>query len=604
MKNAYIWMREYSRDSVIKMQELQVVWDHLFNESRRSGHYSKIQWRGKARFKTTTEKIQWEGKLRTMHIRIISTMDAYAKEVFERALAQTRARYPKWDSHYYEDGSRIGERILEFTSEEHDFACSYMYLAMLHITKDEPPQVMERVTIQACNSSWQPITADISCAEELLVTVILHQPSSNGDDLRRISLSLCNGNLPEVSHQKFAPWSWEDLYPGFSWLSSHELTWLNWEDARKAASELDLELFDAIEHVDLAGVKDALDSGSDPNCFNAHRVHPLAHVVYTFREYLEKNYVEGEDTQWEKFGRRWYEQASPPFIAMIELLLEYGAHPDLHAPGQEPVLNIVTLQGFANFSELLINHGAQTSIDADFDMNYTMTPPLWDSLLTDVFHMKYPDEIKIFNHLMVSGRPSYVFDAETEKGYRKKAFSLLQTNKNSKSEQSSESSESVLPLEIRCPLPINEATEGWIAAQKNAELARAYVGYACAYNTLDEQWLEGLFAEDVKYESQSSFDTRVGRSAVKNHFVQKFGSIKDKPYLRPRMELGSIKGRTCLIAYQSQSPVQEDLLRKPIMTVSLELDDQGYVKNIFNVTVVPPPSQSIGTGICPLWEGQ
>ena len=135
-------------------------------------------------------------------------------------------------------------------------------------------------------------------------------------------------------------------------------------------------------------------------------------------------------------------------------------------------------------------------------------------------------------------------------------------------------------------------------------MARAYVRYACAYNTLDEKWLEGLFAEDVKYESQSTFDTRVGKPAVKNHFVQKFGSVKEKPYMRPKMELGSIRGRTCLIAYQSRSPVQEDLLRKPIMTVFLELDDQGFVKNIINLNVVPPPAEAIGTGICPLWEGQ
>ena len=58
-------------------------------------------------------------------------------------------------------------------------------------------------------------------------------------------------------------------------------------------------------------------------------------------------------------------------------------------------------------------------------------------------------------------------------------------------------------------LPDDTRTADWIAASDKPVLARACTRYALAFNTLDRDWLNGLFADDVQYGSQQVFDLHI-----------------------------------------------------------------------------------------------
>jgi hypothetical protein len=397
LKRAYVWTREHSPQRLRMLGDVSATWSDLFGEPRRLGHYAGIQWAGerwRIRNYRGPNNCQGfvDGRRVTVHPRVIPARSWYARELYLRALARTRARYPDFDAHRFVDGDRVGERRIEFLNERHSLSKSHLSTALWMVAKDASPVVHEACLLEPCDA-WGSAAAATSTFERaphpdhVRATLILDVVESSVPDLTGIVDDLKEGRLPRLSPDPLH-FSFDDIKDGLVELSDPELVVLNWEDALPAPTEADDALWKAAYALDADRIERAIADGADVNASRDDYNCLLARVIEGWQDHRFLCEASDEDLARQKRTRPVAEISRDQMLAILRRLLDAGAHPDLHSPEQTPAIVDAALAGEPAVAALLLDYGADGSIAAFWDGAPGTWPAAWDYAYTDGFNLE------------------------------------------------------------------------------------------------------------------------------------------------------------------------------------------------------------------------
>lgn len=396
---AYIWSYEFSRERMKLVEALRNVWEVLFDEQPDSGHYAPYQWIGSSDQGMSTQRFegQFDGMACEINLRVITTRDWYARKVQMKALAQLRERYPNWDSHGFEDGTRIGERILNFDSEEYGLARFFLLSDLDAITSNPEFTVSEALFIAPLDA-LDNVGSEEGKLPRRRITLIRHLDTIDAVEVEALVKELKNGVLPEVAPGVFQ-FNDDNFLDGFVCLSNSELVALNWADARKPH---DAALREAVNRADYDAVSSALDAGADPNQLDEFN----ASLVFVA--------ISGN-------SQIFYDPTERPpkdkILRVLRLLLQRGAHPDLHFFDMPSPLTLAVWYCDDEVVSLLLKYGASASIVTFFDTPTIEWPSAWDGAYTKMFLEQDSDAIGVWRALVML-RPSPFVSQEREEKER------------------------------------------------------------------------------------------------------------------------------------------------------------------------------------------
>jgi len=244
------------------------------------------------------------------------------------------------------------------------------------------------------------------------ITVVLNRTEITGPDYLGVRSQLEAGKLPEVDPTPLA-FSFDDIRKGFIELAAPELVILNWHDARGPLSGADRELHEAAYKVDRAGIERAIASGANLNRVNETGKSVINNLVEGWGDHRAHCRAPERDLEWYGGARPEREIPEAEVCAMIELLLNQGAHPDLHGPEEASALVDAAVGNYALIVEQLLKHGANAAIDWAWDSHFGEWPQAWDSPAFDAFQEQCPDARRVYDLLLLN-RPSPIFSKARE----------------------------------------------------------------------------------------------------------------------------------------------------------------------------------------------
>jgi hypothetical protein len=417
--HAYIWLRELAWDRLEITSKLRRTWESLFGEKGDSGHYSRHQWLGDGH-----EGIFWNSPFDgiidslpcTIHLQLITTKEWFAREVFIRANAITSERYPKANAHYFADGLRVGERVIEFVSEENDLARMLMWRAFSEVIEKEKITVQESITVEPCSLWGYPLKLAAQkrygaedAPQHRLVTVVLDLKKIEESDWEKIRDYLIAGMLPTLDAKPIA-YSFDEIADGFVELSSSELVALNWDDARRPLSKVDQALISATRNLNLVLMKELLKNGG-----NINLIEPDGNTLVTTAMWGWFDSQSTQQSDQDKNGCIAHDEkmGQQALLEVISFLLESGAHPDLHGPNEQTALSLAAINCQASIIDLLLKHGANAAAGEYSDSSWGGWPPAWESLDFDVYFEGNAGARECYDLLLLN-RPSPCYSKSSE----------------------------------------------------------------------------------------------------------------------------------------------------------------------------------------------
>jgi hypothetical protein len=547
MKAAYIWTREHSPDRLRQLDAAAYVWENLFFEPKDRGHYQSIQyslsphsgWTAFESFKATLG-----GNEVHVHLQVITARAWFVRELYLRACALTRKRYPDFDAHHFEDGERVGERRIVFHSELHALSRHHLWAALWTIAREQSPQITETWYCEPCTALGSPLstitkdrTFDNTMDPAHVRYVAVLDVEEVDDSIKaRIAASIREHGRPEVS-TKSLEFDFADFRDGFIELSEPELVFLNWGDARKPLRNCDEALLKGAENADFAAMRQALDDGADPNVTDGEDP-VLGIVLRGWREHV--GLCEADEQELLACGRRRPERQIhvDETLDMLKRLLDVGAHPDHFAPGGVPAIVEVVFSQEPKFAELLLEYGADMSISPYWSDGPATRPAAWDYALIDGFNLKLAGAREVY-YTLIRHRNSPLFDQATEDQDRIDA-GLPDEQRSWRREEDVESDTRIVPL------PDSPAM---IDTEEEAAFA-----FAKAWNRLDPEDFLTLLAPAARYASQWVFKELAGAS-IADYLRGKMDTIRkngiSNPDSRVQVEIGKTgDGRPCALMMQ------------------------------------------------------
>lgn len=421
MRKAFILTREHTHEALLKIEAVQRTWESLFGEPGDRGHYGRYQLRlGYRAWHASTSKITRfviDGREFHGHLRLVTAKAWFAKKLYERAVACTAERYPRWDEHAYSDGIRAGERVLEFQSEEHELGWAHLWNSLYHLDR---PRVTEEMFDEPC-SDWGyllPLAQSRRYGGDFskgyrLVTVILGKDEISEEDWNRTRIALESGERLPLSNKPIE-FAFDDIRESIVQLSSPELAVLNWADACPPLSDPDKEYLAAIEDADPPRAYTAIARGADPNAIEPGKNYPIDRFI---ESWCDQRY-EADKTadQTADPGTRSPESVltREQAASAITRLVELGAHPDLFPPDESPAIVGASIGSQYELVKALLESGAQASTDWSCDSYPGEWPQAWDSPAFDGFNEGDVEAKAVYCLLMLS-RPSPIYDAARER---------------------------------------------------------------------------------------------------------------------------------------------------------------------------------------------
>ncbi len=421
MRQAFILTREHTHEALLKIEAVQRTWESLFGEPGDRGHYGRYQLRlGYRAWHASTSKISRfviDGREFHGHLRLVTAKAWFAKKLYELAVARTRERYPRWDEHAYSDGTRIGERVLEFQSEEHELGWAHLWNSLYHLDR---PRVTEELFDEPC-SNWGyplPLAQTLRYGGDMskgyrLVTVILGKDEISEEDWNRTRIALESGERLALS-DKPIEFAFDDVRESLVQLSSPELAVLNWADACPPLTEPDKEYLAAIEDADPERAYAAIARGANPNAIEPGKNYPIDRFI---ESWCDQRY-EADKTP-DKAARPG--ARSPESVltreqaaSAITRLVELGAHPDIFPPDESPAIVDASIGSQYDLVKALLEAGAQASTDWAWDGSLGEWPQAWESPYFDAFHEGDAAAKEVYCLLMLS-RPSPIYDVALER---------------------------------------------------------------------------------------------------------------------------------------------------------------------------------------------
>jgi len=423
-KQAYVVTREISTQRLRMLDKLQLTWEKLFGEESKRGHYARHQWITEDA--STLQKWKFDGLIDgrpvAIHLHTIPAREWYARELFLRALARTRARYPDFDNHRFVDGDRIGERRIVFSSERHDLSGRHLWTSLWLVARDDNPLASEACLIEPCDTNGWP-TRVPSRSETVLnpnhvcVTVLVEEGVAAHSLVAGVMADLKAGRAPKVDHRP-VNFSFDHVAGGFVQLTDPELAVLNWEDAVPTLSPADDDLWKAANALDTFGVAQALVAGANVNQIQPNEGSVLASAIERWSWY--RSDLSDADLAVNGLARPAHRITEAEFLSLLRRLLDAGAHPDLFSPGQVPAIVKASLEQQPDVTALLLEYGADPSIQAYWDEDPSSWPSAWDYAYIDGFYDHDERAREVF-HEMIKSRSSPLYSQQAEDDERKDA---------------------------------------------------------------------------------------------------------------------------------------------------------------------------------------
>jgi hypothetical protein len=412
------------------LDEVSHAWTDLFGEPGHRGHYAAIQWAG------PTWPGQYGHRARefagmvdkrpvTIHLGVTPARSWYARELYLRALARTRARYPDFDAHRFVDGDRVGERRLEFLNERHALSSGHLYRALRTTAEDDNPVVHEACVLEPCGSWGSPVAAASSSEraphpDHVRATLILDVKESDSADIAGVVEDLKAGRPPTLP-AKPIHFSFDDIKDGLVELSDPELVVLNWEDAIPALTEADEALWTAAYALDADGIERAIAGGANLNVPRDDYNSLLSRVIEGWRDHCYLGDASDEDLARQGRTRPVPEVSRDQMLAIMRRLLEAGAHPDLHSPEQTPPIVDAALAGEPAIAALLLDYGADATIVNLWDEGPGAWPGAWDYAYIDGFNLDQDAGAREVYYELIRRGSSPLFEQSDEDDDRRDA---------------------------------------------------------------------------------------------------------------------------------------------------------------------------------------
>jgi hypothetical protein len=426
-KSAYIWTREHSPERLRLIENVRRTWKYLFDEPEESGHYFGLQfcptrflWRKCMRFETVENAIVG-GHSVTAHLQIIPARVWYGRELYRKATAITRARYPDFDAHRFIDGDRAGERRIEFLNERHALSLSHLVSSLWEVSKKDNPVIRETCFFDECDSFGNlPKDEKELRPTNVRIRLIANVEEVEDFDFSAVEADLKAGRALNISSEPIS-FSYEDIKKYLVELSNPELVLLNWEDALAPLCEADEALWKAADDLDADGLDRAIKAGANVNSLKAGRGNLISEIVRCWTAYHlglkeEKIPLDREVSQEQILG-------------MIKRLLDSGMHPDLHNFDDGiPAIVTAALEQESAIVALLLDNGADASVNPYWDESFEW-PSAWDYAATDGFTLDEADAREVY-YEMIKRRSSPLFEQSEEDRDRLEAMSQLPPDKN------------------------------------------------------------------------------------------------------------------------------------------------------------------------------
>jgi hypothetical protein len=395
-KRAYIWTREHSPERLFSLQKIRSYWSTLFDE-KEVGHYQPIQYLphsvgvNRSHFNAVID-----GDKTEIYLRVFTTKEWFIREVYNRATELTRIRYPDYDVHHFIDGDRVGERRIVFHSERHGLSRSHLGYALFDITKESKLKI---IVNEFCRKTVRASTSQAKSQMDYIV--VLDVDEINHEIMRKVEEWIKNNNFPTLSETPLN-FSWDEIKSCFTELSEPELVYLNWAEAENSLSIHDKALFKAVNQLDIAMVNQALNDGANLN-----------------RLYSEESILSCLISAWNNYIT-FPEHHNANSISlshvkeMMQLLLDKGAHPDLHHPDGANALTDTALAQQPELAEILLEYGADSSISLDVGMGMSPEPSAWSFAQIDGFNIDVELGAREVFYAMVRHRSTPAFTQEAE----------------------------------------------------------------------------------------------------------------------------------------------------------------------------------------------
>ncbi|KXU36191.1 hypothetical protein AXK11_04680 [Cephaloticoccus primus] len=222
--------------------------------------------------------------------------------------------------------------------------------------------------------------------DHLRFTVVRDVDKVEEDLLSHIKNEICTCGFPTVSNDKLV-FDWEGIKSGIIELSDPELVALNWADARPVPTPADLALDQAVNKLNLEGIRKALAEGANPNLTNESGENRLCATIQSWQDHLSRCSASEEDLEF--YGGPRPEQQIPieEIKKILQVLIDAGADPNYFSyeePAELALVNAVLAQE-PEIVRLLLDCGADPTISPFWDDGPGMTPAAWDYAATDGF---------------------------------------------------------------------------------------------------------------------------------------------------------------------------------------------------------------------------
>lgn len=595
-KQAYIWSSEISKERMTLIEIISSNYEALFNSPGGRGHYTRFHWAGLSGHRSQSAKFKGivDGREMNIHLYAIPLIEYYAREVFIKSLERTRERYPDFDSHTVENGTRTGERILNFTSKTNTLAASHLYTSFRLVVEEEVLLVNECILIEAANSWGESasIAKWNNGREEMhpdycVIRVIIDTETITNDLIEEIKVCFENGNTWEYSSISKS-YAFKDIKAGFVELVNPELILLNWDETQPIRGEVEDQLFYACETLNIGSIKQALIKGANPNVFDLDTT-PLS--IFIDAASKHEFAINTPDPSYMKadYPSKILSQAEKANI--VDAFIAAGYHPDVHAPNNTPAITEASLNNQPSILERLLEHGADPSIQPFSDSSFDEWSLTWDS---PWYEWKYEDEEygRELITLLMRYFPTPFYRVEHELETLEEVRDLLDIAEYERLHEIYKNN-----IIIDEPQELPDEDELWISNNSNDSLARLAVAFARMYNTLDASWMRGRININATYESQSVFETLSGAGRIQGYWGKKLNTIKASGQrAKVIAELGFEPQTTkhCVILYQAESKEHDDSISRPKAYVAFTTDKFAKMMSAVMVTCAPHPSLARG----------
>jgi hypothetical protein len=287
----------------------------------------------------------------------------FSEEVFNIVSKLVVERYPDYLDHvWYVD--KAGDRRLFFLSPYREEAEKYFEEQLVNVANSGWVKIDEQLKRQRTidpffeNEEEEEDFSDIPIDESKL-DVTLKVKSVGQKQLDRVydHFILGKHNL-QVKHKEIS-FSYADLQKHICITNAHLLELLNAQDALDEVSEIDSELFDAIDVLDIERAVDLVKQGANINALNEFGSSPLTMLAAATRyANLPDELLEDND-----FLRNNPDIAEDERIAMMQTLIDLGADVNHFGYGGVTALLHACYQREIKVIQFLLEKGANPNIN-------------------------------------------------------------------------------------------------------------------------------------------------------------------------------------------------------------------------------------------------